>query len=197
MTLAMKRSLRGTQFMVWVVVPCWRAIWIASFGSPGTNCDGVKGSPDAQLHAASLGHPPRLDDGVTVMRIIASTLKQRIIDIARWTPFTEVNVIFESSRRADPLVQDAFSDFAIEENGKAIPVECFFMPESAGDPGLEVADFVIHAVGRQARRKFEGREGFAPDFAAVFHNQGPIRVSFIDMAEVKRNGRGSDGAHVT
>jgi hypothetical protein len=134
----------------------------------------VKGSPDTPLHAASLGHPPRAediaavaeffktqpfvrigaifpnnakrDDGITVMRIIAGKLKQRILDIARWT---ELNVIFEASRRADPLIQDAFADFAIGENGKPIPVECYFMPKAANDPGLEVADFVMHAVGRR------------------------------------------------
>jgi hypothetical protein len=173
----------------------------------------VKGSPDAPLHAASLGHPPRpediatvaeffrnqpfarigaiipnnakRDDGITVMRIIASTLKQLILDIARWTPFTEVKVIFEASRRADFLIQDAFADFGLEENGKPIPVECYFMPKAANDPCLEVADFIMHAVGRQARRRVEGRDGFTPDFAAVFHGQDPKRVSFIEVSEVR------------
>lgn len=60
------------------------------------------------------------------------------------------------------------------------------MPKAVHDPALEVADFVMHAVGRQARRRIEDREGFAPDFEAVFHNQDPKRVSYIDVAEVKR-----------
>lgn len=172
----------------------------------------VRGSPDAPLHAASLGHPPRpddiaavaeffktqpfarigaiipnnakRDDAVTVMRIIASTLKQRIVDIVRWTACTEVNVIFEASQRADTLIQDEFADFNLEENGNPVPVECYFMPKAANDPGLEVADFVMHAVGRQARRRVEGRDGFAPDFAAVFHGQDRKRVSFIEVSEV-------------
>lgn len=46
--------------------------------------------------------------------------------------------------------------------------------------------FVIHAVGRQARRRMEGREGFAPDFAAVFHNQDPKRVSYMEVGRVER-----------
>jgi hypothetical protein len=46
--------------------------------------------------------------------------------------------------------------------------------------------FVIHTVGRQARRRVEGREGFAPDFATVFHNQDPKRVSYMEVDRVER-----------
>ena len=173
----------------------------------------VRGSADAPLHAASFGHPPRPEDietvasffrtqpfarigaiipvtakrvgAVTVMRVVAETLKRRIVDIARWTQFTEVHVVFESSSRTDQLIEEAFSDFNIEENGRAIPLECYFMPKAANDLGLEIADFVMHAVGRQARRRVEGRDGFAPDFAAVFHNQDPNRVSYMEVAEVR------------
>jgi hypothetical protein len=174
----------------------------------------VRGSADTPLHASALGHPPRMedvevvakffrsqpfarigaiisnqskrDDGICIVTVIAETLKRRIVNIARWTPFSELHVIFEASGRADELIEQAFGDFRLEENGRSIPVGCYFMPKSVHDPALEVADFVVHAVGRQARRRIEGREGFAPDFAAVFHNQDPKRVSYIDVAEVKR-----------
>lgn len=175
----------------------------------------VRGSPDLPLHAAALGHPPRRehieavaaffrsqpfarigaiisakatrDDGISAIGTIAAVLKQRIVDIARWTPCSEVNVIFEASGRADRLIEDAFSDFGLEEGGKRIPVECFFMPKAAGDPALEVADFVMHAVGRQARHRMEGKDGFVPDFRAVFHDQDSKRLSFMDVQAVKRN----------
>jgi hypothetical protein len=174
----------------------------------------VRGSADTPLHAAALGHPPRSEDiqvvadffrnqpfarigailsnrtkrdsGIDIVNIIAETLKRRILDIARWKPFSELHVIFEASGRADQLIEQAFGDFRLEENGRPIHVECYFMPKAVNDPALEVADFVMHAVGRQARRRIEGREGFAPDFEAVFHNQDPKRVSFIDVAEVRR-----------
>lgn len=175
----------------------------------------VRGSADAPLHAASLGHPPRPQDieavasffraqpcarigaiipvtarrknAITAMRVISETLKRRILDVARWTPFTEMHVVFESSSRADPLIKEAFADFSVEEDGKAIPVECYFMPKAVNDPGLEVADFIMHAIGRQARRRVEGRGGFAPDFAAVFHDQDPKRVSYMEVSEVTLN----------
>jgi hypothetical protein len=50
------------------------------------------------------------------------------------------------------------------ENGSPIPIECCFMPKSAGDPALEVADFIVNGVGGQARRNLKTaervREGF-------------------------------------
>lgn len=117
--------------------------------------------------------------------IIAGVLKNRIVDIAKWTPFGEVNVIFESSDRADRQTESVLGDFQIEDNGQTIPLECYFMPKSAGDPALEVADFIMHAVGRQARRKIDGKDGFAPDFAAVFHTVDAKLASFISVGGVE------------
>jgi len=33
----------------------------------------------------------------------------------------------------------------------------------------------------QARRRMEGKDGFVRDFSAVFHDQDPKRVSFMDV----------------
>jgi hypothetical protein len=46
------------------------------------------------------------------------------------------------------------------------------------DPALEVADFIMHAVGRQARHRLQGQEGFVRDFAAVFHTVDAKLASF-------------------
>jgi hypothetical protein len=88
---------------------------------------------------------------------IAKTLQNRVVEIARWSRFSDLKIIFESSDRADPLIKGAFQDFGLEEEGKPIPVDCYFMPKSAGEPALEVADFIMHAVGRQARKNLENR----------------------------------------
>ncbi len=85
-------------------------------------------------------------------------------------------------------MEEAFADFRLEEGGRSIPIECYFMPKAVGDPALEVADFVMHAVGRQARHRMDGNDGFVRDFAAVFHDQDPKRVSFMDVNAVARSG---------
>jgi hypothetical protein len=176
----------------------------------------VTGSADTPLHAASFGRTATdeqiravaeffraepfarieaivsinsgLTGGMGPVATIAAVLKKRIVDVAKWTRFQELHVVFESSDRADGLMEEAFGDFRVEENGAQIPVECYFMPKRAADPALEVADFVMHAVGRQARRRVGGRDGFAPDFAAVFHGVDPKLVSFMAVDEVKRHG---------
>lgn len=173
----------------------------------------VTGSPDTPLHAVSFARTATKEQiefvaeffrdtpfarlgaiitakatrgGLDPLPIIASTLKNRIIDVAKWMPFKEVNVIFESSDRANRQIEDAFGDFRVEENGAPLPVECYFMPKAVHDPALEVADFIMHAVGRQARRRIEGKDGFAPDFAAVFHSVDRKLVSFMEVSGVER-----------
>lgn len=130
-----------------------------------------------------------LTDEIGPLPTIAIVLKQRIIDIAKWSSFRSVAVIFESSERADPLVEKAFQDFAFEEGGTPIPVDCYFMRKREGEPGLEVADFVMHAIGRQARKNLVNRGGFALDFAAVFHGIDPKLVSFMEVSAVVQNTR--------
>jgi hypothetical protein len=169
----------------------------------------VTGSTNSPLHASDFGQIARPQDieavasffrqnpfsrfgavvsvnahlvaGLGPLQTIAKVLQLRIVEIARWTPFREVHIIFESSQRADPLIENAMQDFGLEESGKSIPVECYFMPKSAGEPGLEVADFVVHAVGRQARANLKQRSGFALDYAAVFQSVDPRLTSLMEV----------------
>lgn len=121
------------------------------------------------------------------VQTIAKTLQNRIVDIFKWTTCKEVRVIFESSDRANSLVEDAFQGFEIMEDDKPIPIECYFMPKSAADPALEVADFVMHAVGRQARKNLTKRDDFVLDFKTVFHSVDERLVSFMEVNAVTKN----------
>jgi hypothetical protein len=175
----------------------------------------VTGSLDTPLHASSFGQTASQDQinavatffrnypfarlGAIIsvktafaeemgpVRTIARVLGNRIVEIAKWTAFKEVKVIFESSNRADKMVEDAFGDFELQEDGRSIPVECYFMPKSAGEPALEVADFIIHAVGRQARQNLVQRGVFVRDFEAVFHSVEHKLVSFMEVDSVEIN----------
>jgi hypothetical protein len=173
----------------------------------------VTGSPDTQLHASDfprLAKPgdieavaeffrtqpfarigaiisvnTKLSDELSLMRTMKTVLQLRITDIVEATLCREVKVIFEASQRADKLIEDAFQDFEVARRGRRIPSECYFMPKSVGDPALEVADFVMHAVGRQARHNLKKLDGlFEPDFSAVFHAVDRRLVSFIEVGDV-------------
>lgn len=69
-------------------------------------------------------------------------------------PFVRVAVIIEESERSSLLVARAFEGFGLRVEDQEVPVEVAFMPKSAKEPALEVADFIIHTAGggRPARR---------------------------------------------
>jgi hypothetical protein len=174
----------------------------------------VTGSPNAQLHASKFNRITKRGDveavaaffraqpfyrfgaviteltslvlEISLMRTMKGVLQKRINDIVAGTLCKTVYVIFESSHRTDGLIQEAFQDFEINRGSKRIPSECFFMPKSAADPALEVADFVMHSVGRQARHNLSKRGSFVPDFSAVFHGVDVRLTSFMEIQAVSR-----------
>lgn len=109
---------------------------------------------------------------------------KRIEHVARWTLFTDMAVVFESSNRTNRLIQEEFGHFGFMLDDQPVPIEFGFMPKSAGEPALEVADFIMHAVGRQVRHRVQRNGGFLPDFRAVFHEVDERLASFIDITGV-------------
>jgi Protein of unknown function (DUF3800) len=170
----------------------------------------VAGSPNAQLHAnrfrpkpgeveiieaffrthpfwrfgAVITRTTKLPDEMSRVRMMKGVLQNRIKEIVGKSLCKEVAVIFESSQRTDRLIEEAFQDFEVSRGSKRIPSTCYFMPKSAANPALEVADFVMHAVHRQARRGFDPRGTFVADFCAVFHTADPTLMSFFNPDEV-------------
>jgi hypothetical protein len=123
----------------------------------------VTGDPDAPLHAADLDYTPKNLSAVSAffkssgfarlgvapsnktsfavdmhtMAPVMGMLKQHIARLASALPCTTIALIFESSERADPLVQEHFGELGLMEEGRPIDVEHCFMPKSAGEPCLE------------------------------------------------------------
>jgi hypothetical protein len=170
----------------------------------------INGDPDAPLHAANLAYSPeslaavsafftspvfarfgvaatnktRFAVDMHAMAPVMGMLKQYIARLVSVLPCTTVALIFESSDRGDPLVQQHFGEFELLENERPIPIEHCFMPKSAGEPGLELADFIASAAGTQARFQHRGKTGFAKDYEAVFHGFPPPMSQFFHVVEV-------------
>jgi hypothetical protein len=70
---------------------------------------------------------------------------------ARWTELGSLAVIFESPERADPLIEEDSKTSPSKKAARRSPLECYFMRKHHAEPTLKVADFEMHAVGRQAR----------------------------------------------
>jgi hypothetical protein len=185
------------------------ALLISPGGRSGKH---VAGSPDAQLHAnkfsgtiedieivarffgeqpfwrfaAVITEQTTLAHELTLLGTMRGALERCINDIVGLTLCEEVKVVFESSHRANRPIQSAFQSFEFSRESERIPSECGFMPKSLGEPGLEVADFAMHAVGRQARRMLTNRDIFLPDFRAVFHTADPTLSHFNEVVGALR-----------
>jgi Protein of unknown function (DUF3800) len=170
----------------------------------------MNGDPDLPLHAAELGRGGKNLAAVSrfftspafARFAVAATiktnfgvemhatapvmgmLKQHIARLVSLLPCSTIALIFESSQRGDPLVRQHFGELGLVENERPLPTEHCFMPKSAGEPGLEIADFVANAAGSQARFYLRGKTAFAQDYQAVFHQFPPPGSQFFYIGEV-------------
>ena len=96
---------------------------------------------------------------------IAKTLQKRIVEIAQRTPFSELKIIFEDSERANALIEAAFSDFALEEDGRPIPVGCYFMPKSANEQACGTSGMKVLVNGGINLSELDGwwAEAYTPE----------------------------------
>lgn len=116
----------------------------------------------AALKSAIL--PAEMHPATPVMGI----LQEDITSLASRIPCAAVTIIVESSQRADPILKRCFGELKPDGVELTIPVNHCLMPKSGAEPGLEIADFIISAVGSQVRRHLRGQQGPAPDFSDVF-----------------------------
>lgn len=170
----------------------------------------INGDPDAPLHAAdleyseknfaalsqffssrafarfgvALSNKTRFAVDMHTMAPVMGQVKLHIARIVERLPCSTVALIFESSARGDPLVRQYFGELGLLEEGRPVPTEHCFMPKSAGEPGLEIADFVASAAGSQAKFYHRGKTGFAKDYQDVFHQLPPPYGQFFHITAV-------------
>jgi hypothetical protein len=122
---------------------------------------------------------------------VMSALQEDIARLAGRIPCTSVKFIVESSQRADPILRQRFGELTPDGAELTVPVNYYLMPKAGNEPGLEVADFIVNAVGSQTRRHLRGQEGFARDFNDVFCRLPACGCLFslIREVEVEADGR--------
>jgi hypothetical protein len=132
-----------------------------------------------------------LCDGFRPYQIAAPSLRTRIADVASPIHFSRLALIFEESERTDPLVLQHFSGHKLKRLRNSvsipIPVECYFMPKLSCEPGLEVADFIMHSAGTYVRARLGGIDDpKRRDFMATFQAIDPRLTSFLEVLSAKK-----------
>ena len=122
----------------------------------------------------------------TTIDAIAIAFLNNAAKIAAQHLFDSLGFIFESSERTEAAIRKAFSRFGLRrEDGRPLKIDYLFLPKSAQDPGLEVADFIMHAAGGQIRKDREDRKGFRKDFEAVFRSVPRKMVEFLELTRIE------------
>jgi hypothetical protein len=108
-----------------------------------------------------------------------------------------VALIFEGSDRGDNLVRRDYNLANMDltnVRGRHVEIEGCFMPKGAMEPGLEVADLIVHTAGRQRRHEIAGKTGHTKDFQQTYwHSPIPphfIAISAIEIAQGVKDGLG-------
>ncbi len=119
--------------------------------------------------------------------IIVASLFQRISVIAANSEFEDIIIIVEETQSSDNLNRDFFGRYKIRKNGIDVPTKTFKMPKKMCEPGLEVADFIIHTAGTGVRDRLAGKrtkENERPDFENIFTKIDSRLSSFMEITQV-------------
>jgi hypothetical protein len=171
------------------------------------------GGPDVPLHAADLRNATpeqvqaiadffrnqeigrfavtmtaasKLPVGIKPIQVMPGVLRRRWEELTpRFVPLPlEVAFIHEASARGNELLKCYFGESVVTIDGKRVPVHHGIMPK--GDEALEVADFVIHSAGNQARHGIVPGQPVRRDFDVIFRTN-PLWSSFQAITDVAQS----------
>jgi hypothetical protein len=103
---------------------------------------------------------------------------------------TRVLFFFEDSERGRPLIMKNFGSLRIDrregDRVEPLPIVQYLMDKRSQEPGLEVADFIAHAAGNQARVHEAGARGWRLDFRSVFQSAPDGLALYADMQKAQK-----------
>lgn len=115
--------------------------------------------------------------------VVAGMLARNIsVLVTRANP-SSVSVVFESSERGDRLAKAFFARVQLHAGDAPIQARWGSLAKDRREPGLEVADVVIHTAGAQVRSRTAGRDAWRRDFKCVFQNVPPELVEYSHIRQ--------------
>lgn len=184
----------------WVRHP-WREMKAAHFGGPDVplHASELRNPTPAQLEALGTFFQTNRFGRFAVTMSSATVFPAGLTPIAamphilrkRWQEFLarcperpdEIALLHEASERGDPLLDRFFGKSVAAWEGEPIPIHHGIVPKTARVEALEVADFIVHAAGGQARAELAGRRDRRRDFQAVFNSGALASVINVDRVE--------------
>lgn len=127
----------------------------------------------------------------TIHEIVVKNVLNRIAEVAKYHTFKKIIIIREESQRTDKLVFQHMKGmkFKIERSDFHFydsPL-IFNMAKSEREPGLEVADFIIHTAGTQVKRNMSDKKiNERKDFKIIFRDVDSRLESFMEITGTKK-----------
>lgn len=120
-------------------------------------------------------------DSIDTKDAIKHAFSRQLGNLVRHYSFMRLILAFEHSDKGNASVREQYSDLRPLLLGPDGPfpaeIERCFIPKSVMFPAMEVADFIMHAAGGEARRGLKSRKGaLRRDFEVVF-SPSPERFS--------------------
>ena len=104
-------------------------------------------------------------------------------------PFTGMVVIYEDTDRLRLEICQELGSLLVEVQewgfNHTVPYEFYLMPKRAVEPGLEIADFIMHAAGGRVREQNNGRIADRRDFDVVFKSVSPDLAAYQEIKSVE------------
>lgn len=129
-----------------------------------------------------------------LVELVYAALHLRIVEILKHTNFSNIIVIHEDSERLIEKLKNGRLNTTFTENvdGKSVAIETLYckMNKRSAFAGLEIADYIMHAVGQTVRDKNRGKfEKFIdnPKFKGIFGTGDNKLSSFVSIDEIRTN----------
>ena len=131
-------------------------------------------------------------NGVRPYQAVALCLVERLRKVSADLKFDEIYLLVEESSRGNKLAEQFLSNHPFPKpiNGKNvdIPFKYYFVPKSINEPGLEVADFIMHATGTRTKIKLVTNQiPQRKDFSVTFPKKRRELYSYLEIDRIEKH----------